>query len=129
MFARLFLYYRSCISTFLFTIFFEGHGKKENISKTDSGVSYSPLAEMELLEKSLNEIFIFDAVTLKFIHANKGACENLGYSLVEFQEMTPLDINTEYTAETFAQLIEPLQNGDKKKIDFETVHLRKNGTC
>ncbi len=102
--------------------------QKENISKTDSGVSYSPLAEMELLEKSLNEIFIFDAVTLKFIHANKGACENLGYSLVEFQEMTPLDIKPEYTAETFAQLIEPLQNGDKKKIVFETVHLRKNGT-
>ncbi len=102
--------------------------QKKNISKRGSGASSSPFAEMELLEESLNEIFIFDAVTLKFIHANKGACENLGYTLVEFQEMTPLDIKPEYTIETFTQLIAPLQNGDKKKIVFETVHLRKNGT-
>jgi hypothetical protein len=47
----------------------------------------------QMLEESLNEIHILDAHTLKFLYANRGARENLGYTLEELREMTAADIN------------------------------------
>lgn len=81
-----------------------------------------------ILEESLNEVYIFDAISLKFIQVNKGGRKNLGYSLDELKQMTPLDIEPEYTNATFLQLILPLLNGEEEKIIFETVHLRKDRT-
>ncbi len=81
-----------------------------------------------ILENSLNEIYIFDAKTLRFIHVNKGACLNLGYSVKELSNLTPLDLKPEITAESFAELIEPLRVGKKEKIKFTTVHRRKDGS-
>jgi two-component system sensor histidine kinase/response regulator len=81
-----------------------------------------------ILEESLNEIYIFDAKTLRFIQANKGARLNLGYSIEEISNLTPLDLKPELTAESFANMILPLQNNEMQKIQFETVHRRKNGS-
>ena len=36
-----------------------------------------------LLDKSVNEIYIFDAASLRFTHVNQGASDNLGYSAEE----------------------------------------------
>ncbi|MCD4695834.1 MAG: PAS domain S-box protein, partial [Bacteroidales bacterium] len=79
-----------------------------------------------IIEDSLNEIILFDADTLKFTEVNIAAQQNLGYTMDEFQKLTPLDINPEFTAESFAKLVEPLRKGKTKKIVFETVHKRKN---
>jgi len=49
-----------------------------------------------ILESSLNEIYFFDAQTLRFVDVNHGARENLGYSMDELRSMTPLDITNEY---------------------------------
>jgi PAS domain-containing protein len=46
----------------------------------------------KILEGSLNEIYIFDAETLKFLLVNKGARINLGYPMEELKELCPLDI-------------------------------------
>ncbi|MEL6525642.1 MAG: ATP-binding protein [Chloroflexota bacterium] len=81
-----------------------------------------------IFEKSLNEIFIFDAETLCFIEVNRGARENLGYSMVELRQMTPLDIKPEYTEQLFSELIAPLRRREREIIVFETVHLRKDKT-
>jgi len=81
-----------------------------------------------IFENSLNEIFVFDAETFKFIKVNRGACENLGYSSAELYELTPLDIKPEMTVEKFNQMIKPLQSGVKTIVQFETVHRRKNGS-
>lgn len=81
-----------------------------------------------ILEESLNEIFIFAAETLKFIQVNKGARQNLGYSMDELREMTPVDIKPEHTNESFMQAIAPLVNREQQKIEFNTVHQRKNGS-
>lgn|GEM_PF-5121849 len=51
-----------------------------------------------LIEESLNEVYVFEADTLKFVKANRSARENLGYSMDELREMTPLDIKPEYTS-------------------------------
>nr|WP_315156329.1 PAS domain S-box protein [uncultured Flavobacterium sp.] len=80
------------------------------------------------LEKSLNEIYVFDAETLKFSFANQGALNNIGYSEQEIKELTPLDFKPEFTATTFNQLVNPLVTKEKEKIIFFTNHKRKNGS-
>ena len=83
---------------------------------------------MKIVESSLNEIYIFSASTLCFLDVNRGARENLGYTLEELQELTPLDIKPEYTSEQFETLIHPLRQREREKIEFNTYHRRKDGT-
>ncbi|MCD4834143.1 MAG: PAS domain S-box protein [Bacteroidales bacterium] len=78
------------------------------------------------IENSKNEIYIFDATTLKFIYVNKGVPDNLGYTLEELRNLTPTDIKPEYSITRFKKMIKPLINGSKSVIQFETVHKRKN---
>lgn len=81
-----------------------------------------------ILDNSFNEIYMFDASALKFIQVSQGACMNLGYSMEELRQLTPLDLNPEFTPEQFQALINPLRQGIKEIIIFETDHKRKNGT-
>jgi PAS domain S-box-containing protein len=81
-----------------------------------------------MLEESLNEIYVFDAETLKFQLANRGARENLGYSMEELSALTPLDLKPEYTPESFAALIRPLWTGEQRLIRFTSLHRRKDGS-
>jgi len=82
----------------------------------------------KILDQSANEIFVFAVDTLKFIQANKGACENLGYGEDELRSMTPADIKPEYDEDQFRQLLRPLLNGKKNSLQFQTLHQRKDGT-
>lgn len=83
---------------------------------------------LDVIEKSVNEIYIFNPSTLKFEYLNKVAINNLGYSKEEMYEMTPLDIKPEFSEVSFKKMIKPLLNGEKENITFETVHKRKNKT-
>jgi len=82
----------------------------------------------KIIEQSQNEIYMFDAETLFFIDANKDALDNLGYTIAELREFTPLDIKPAFDRVMFEQKIEPLRKGKKTKVGFETVHRRKDGT-
>ena len=82
----------------------------------------------DIVEKSLNEIYVFDPVTFKFIEVNHGARRNLGYSLEELRRMTPLDIKPNLTLRAFEELIEPLQRRTLEKITYETIHVRADGS-
>lgn len=81
-----------------------------------------------ILEESLNEIFIFDANSLKFLQVNRGARENLGYSLEELRQLTPVDIKPEYSREAFEALVQPLRERQEESICFHTLHIRKDGS-
>src|SRR5690606_8643018 len=81
-----------------------------------------------ILEKSLNEIYIFDLDTLKFEYVNDGALRNLGYSIEEIRQMTPLDIKPEFTEQSFDRMVRPLRTGSEGKIIFNTVHRRSDGS-
>ncbi len=81
-----------------------------------------------ILQNSLNEIYIFDAETLYFIHVNKGALDNLGFSSDEMLKLTPVDIKPEYSLEKFQKIISPLCSGEHEKIVFTTMHQRKDGS-
>ena len=81
---------------------------------------------LDIVEKSLNEIYVFDMNTLKFEYLNRGALSNIGYSLDEMKLLTPYEIKPYITEAEFRKTIEPLISGEKEKIVFETVHERKD---
>jgi len=81
-----------------------------------------------IIDHTLNEIYIFDAETMRFIGANRGACLNLGYNIKELRQLTPLDIKPEFAAERFAEMVQPLRDGIRETLKFEARHQRKNGS-
>ncbi len=97
-----------------------------NLSGSDYEKERDQLAR--ILENSLNEIYIFDANTLKFLYLNKGALKNMGFLIEEIQQLTPADIKPGYTSDQFRKLIEPMISGDLEVLSFETTHLRKDGS-
>lgn len=83
---------------------------------------------LDVVDRSLNEVYIFDKDSLNFRYINSGALKNIGFSLEEMQEMTPLDIKPAYDEEAFRELIAPLISGEDDKLIFETLHLRSDGS-
>lgn len=81
-----------------------------------------------ILDSSRNEIYVFEATTLRFLSVNEGARKNLGYTLEELQQLTPLDLKTTMTAERFAELRAPLLAGTENLVVFESSHRRKDGS-
>lgn len=79
-----------------------------------------------IVEDAASETFIFDAETLKFILVNRGARENLGYSIEELRHLTPVDIKPEFSQEAFIGMISPLKTGEVPLLTFETIHRRKD---
>lgn len=81
-----------------------------------------------ILDSSSNEIFIFDAETLKFKLVNSGACNNLGYTFEEISKMAAFDLKEGFSLEKFEELVEPLRKKEKDYIRFETTHMRKDSS-
>ena len=82
----------------------------------------------DVLEASLNEIYIFDPVSLGFEYVNSGARLNLGYSLEELKMMTPVDLKPQFTEASFRNVIAPLLSGGISSLNFETLHRRADGS-
>lgn len=83
---------------------------------------------MHVIDESLNEIYMFDSETLKFVYVNGGALRNIGYSMEEMSHMTPLDIKPTFSLESFTEMTAPLKIKEKEKVVFETVHKRADGS-
>jgi PAS domain S-box-containing protein len=79
---------------------------------------------LDVIEASLNEIYIFDADTLYFQHVNAGALNNLGYTAEKMRTMTPIDIKPEFDEASFRKMIAPLLRHEQEKLVFQTVHKR-----
>ena len=82
----------------------------------------------KILDNSLNEIYIFDADTLKFLYINKGAEQNTGYNLDEIRHFTPLDLLPNMAREYFSYLLESGDKNADSNTSFSTQCRRKNGT-
>ena len=82
----------------------------------------------DVISRSLNEIYVFDPMTLRFKFVNTGGLRNIGYSMEELASMTPIDIKPEYTEEAFRDMVQPLVSGEREVLVFETVHHRKDGS-
>lgn len=85
------------------------------------------LANLErILERSNNDIYLFDALTLRFMGASGSARRKLGYTITELALLTPLDLIPEFTAEQFKGIIQPFLTGDMEEVTFETSCRRKD---
>lgn len=81
-----------------------------------------------IVEEAASEVYIFSATDFRFRLVNKGARDNLGYSEAELSELAPWDLKPEIAKDDFLSMIRPLLSGDIERLDFETVHRRKDGT-
>ena len=73
-------------------------------------------------------MYVFDARTLRLVQVNRSAVTNTGYPMDELHGMTPLDLLPELDAAAFEAIVEPLRSGDVERVQFETVHRRRDGT-
>jgi PAS domain S-box-containing protein len=97
------------------------------LSMTNSiGVSSERLGR--IVEEAASEVYVFSADDFRFLLVNKGARENLGYSIEELSRLTPWDLKPNIDRESFLSLVGPLQTGEISRLDFDTVHRRKDGT-
>jgi PAS domain S-box-containing protein len=115
-------------------IYLGDNGKPSQVFGTIQDITEQKNAENlaarlgRIVDKSFNEIYIFDSDSLMFTQVNLGARLNLGYRMEDLCQMTPLDLKPEFTKEQFEKQIAPLRDGTESVIIFETVHKRKNGT-
>ncbi|MFT7384826.1 MAG: PAS domain S-box-containing protein, partial [Urechidicola sp.] len=79
-----------------------------------------------IVEDSLNEVYVFDAETFLYTMVNRGARENLGYTLAEMQQLTPMAVMPDMTQAQFAEIIIPLLNGSQASVIFRAEHQRKD---
>ncbi|MEW6759122.1 MAG: PAS domain S-box protein, partial [Acidobacteriota bacterium] len=112
----------------------DGEGRPLRMLGTHTDLTERKRAEaqqrfyLEALNSSLDEIYVFDAETLRFEFASRGALDNLGYLMDRFRAMTPVDIKPAFTDETFREALRPLLKGDVRRLHFETLHRRADGT-
>jgi len=83
---------------------------------------------LHILQQSLNEIYIFNANTLQLQYVNDGALRNLGYSSSEITRLNLMDIQPEFTADSFKELLTPIEYVNNKKKVYETLLRRKDNT-
>ena len=88
----------------------------------------------EVVEQSASEIYVFAADDFRFILVNRGARENLGYSLAELSEMHPWNLKPEFSEEEFKAFVGPLLSAEVPRLSFENgarpkrrKHLRSLG--
>ncbi len=81
-----------------------------------------------VVQKSLNEIYMFNSEDHKFVYVNEGALRNLGYTLEEMLNMSPQEIIPKYTPSKFKKLVNILVNRMEEKIVFESENRRKDGS-
>lgn len=81
-----------------------------------------------VIQKSLNEIYIFNYDTLQFEYVNEEALRNLGYSWDEMKKKTLENLIPKYTPTKFGKLVDFLDGAEEDKIVFETEIKRKDGS-
>lgn len=79
-----------------------------------------------ILEKSLNEIYVFDSETLSFLVVNEGARANLGYTGEELNDLNLFDILPEIIRSSTQEKLLPLKEGNGEQLVFQSIHQRKD---
>ncbi|PZO00908.1 MAG: histidine kinase [Alphaproteobacteria bacterium] len=81
-----------------------------------------------IVEDAASEVYVFGAEDYLFRIVNKGARDNLGYTIDELRRLTPWDLKPEINRDGFVALVQPLVLGTVERLDFDTVHRRRDGT-
>lgn len=82
----------------------------------------------KIVEGSASEVYVFALADFKFILVNRGARENMLYSMDELRDLTPWDLKPQLSKDAFIVMVAPLVHGDVPVLEFNTIHRRKDGT-
>lgn len=112
---------------------FNDQGKPEQYISIRTDVTQQVLSRRDLskfkqlLDQTLDSVFLFDAEHLSFTYVNMGAVEQVGYTELELLTMGPVDIKPEINEQQFRTMLLPLLNDEVDSLTFETVHQHKSG--
>ncbi|MES0872702.1 sensor domain-containing protein [Sinimarinibacterium thermocellulolyticum] len=81
-----------------------------------------------LLDAASEEIYIFDAQTLRFLEVNRGARRNLGYDAEALVRMTPLDISEDLSEDGLRNFLARLHGGERDDLVYRCRHRRADGS-
>ncbi len=81
-----------------------------------------------IVEDAASEVYIFSVDDFRFSLVNRGARENLGFTMEELRTKTPWDIKPMMPQQEFLLLVDPLLKGERAGLEFETSHQRKSGS-
>lgn len=82
----------------------------------------------KLFMESPNEVFVLAKDDWKFVEVNSGALTNLGYSLNEMRQMTPIDILPNMEKSKFAALLQRVESARGRVLELESSYQRKDGS-
>ncbi|MFK5957523.1 MAG: PAS domain S-box protein [Lutibacter sp.] len=80
------------------------------------------------IKNSTHEVHVFNADNLKFTFVNEITIKNLGYSLEELKNMTPIDLTPQFNHKEALKKLTPLRSGKIDRLSFETFRQRKDKT-
>lgn len=101
----------------------EGRQAEEKIRYLNTELSHFKYT----LDQTLEAVYMFDPVSLRFNYVNEGAKRLTGYSQTELMHMTPVDIEIDATLGQTEQRLQLLRAGELPALTYETVHRRKDG--
>ena len=81
-----------------------------------------------IIENALNEVYVLDAGTLRFLQVNRRGRENLGLSMQQLQTRSCADLVPGWTGGSFEEMLGPLRKGTVDELVFETSHQREDGS-
>lgn len=83
---------------------------------------------LNVVQQSLNEIYMINISDLRFEYANETALSNLGYTIREIKHLTPADLISSYSDFHFRRKVQSLLDNNSGKVILNTIFKRKNGT-
>ncbi len=81
-----------------------------------------------VLDNTVDIIFMFEPETLRFIYVNESAVRNFGFSREHFLKMTPMQIRPEMSEASYREFIAPLVNKQRDSLHFEAALQRADGS-
>lgn len=82
----------------------------------------------DIVEHSLSEIFLIDAISLRVEYANEAALRNLGRDMQALSGMRPADFMTDINGAPWHTLLAPLLTDKVARLNVEAKSLRADGT-
>ena len=97
-----------------------------DVTERHEAEAYTALVR-STIDATHDAVYIIDPDSFQFTYANAGASAQTGYTAAELAEMSPIDITTDFTADSFSDLIAPLVDGRISRFTFVTSHRHKAG--
>ncbi|RXT04866.1 PAS domain S-box protein [Ammoniphilus sp. CFH 90114] len=82
----------------------------------------------KILDETIFEIYVFSSFPLQFLYMNQCALKNLGYSMEEITALSPIQLWSKYSDESFQLMLDSILLGEQETFQFETNHRRRNGS-